>query len=183
VAANAFAATRASFINAMADVCEVASADVVKASWVHSAMTSASAARSSTPVWCRVRWRLPSKGLRALMAGPASSAPIRPWSSLRVIDAIKSGARTHGRLAREQRGSILVGTRVAVLVLAAAFKQDSDEGRDPPALDIAVAARDQGALLTVHDPIVCRGGGRPIRISGTPTRSGRPALTPMAFWT
>jgi UDPglucose 6-dehydrogenase len=53
-------------------------------------------------------------------------------------------------LATEQCGGTLAGKRVAVL--GAAFKPDSDDIRDSPALDTAEAAREAGAVVTVYDP-------------------------------
>jgi len=44
-----------------------------------------------------------------------------------------------------------------VLVLGAAFKPDSDDVRDSPALDIALLANQAGANVLVHDPIALAG--------------------------
>jgi UDPglucose 6-dehydrogenase len=53
-------------------------------------------------------------------------------------------------LTKEIAGGSLLGTRVAVL--GAAFKPDSDDTRDSPALDIAGQIQSQGASVTVYDP-------------------------------
>ena len=70
---------------------------------------------------------------------------------LREVDAINLRRRTRMvDLAREQCGGTLIGKRVAIL--GAAFKPDSDDIRDSPALDVARAAHLAGAKVTVHDP-------------------------------
>jgi UDPglucose 6-dehydrogenase len=70
---------------------------------------------------------------------------------LREVDDINLRQRSRMvDLAREQCGGTLVGKRVAVL--GAAFKPDSDDIRDSPALDVAEGVRNAGAVVTVHDP-------------------------------
>jgi UDPglucose 6-dehydrogenase len=85
------------------------------------------------------------------MARAGELGPDQALTFLREVDAI------HGRqrarmvdFAREQCGGTLRGRRLAVL--GAAFKPDSDDVRDSPALDVAVAAQHAGATVTVHDP-------------------------------
>jgi UDPglucose 6-dehydrogenase len=53
-------------------------------------------------------------------------------------------------LAREELGGSFAGTRVAVL--GAAFKPNSDDIRDSPALDVAASIQQQGAAVTLYDP-------------------------------
>jgi UDPglucose 6-dehydrogenase len=53
-------------------------------------------------------------------------------------------------LAREECGGSIVGRRIAVL--GAAFKPDSDDIRDSPALSVAAQMQLQGAQVTVTDP-------------------------------
>lgn len=53
-------------------------------------------------------------------------------------------------MTKEVVGGSLIGTNVAVL--GAAFKPDSDDIRDSPALDIAGQVQLQGASVTVYDP-------------------------------
>ena len=70
---------------------------------------------------------------------------------LREVDEINLRQRSRRvDLAREECGGTLVGKRVAVL--GAAFKPNSDDIRDSPALDVAEAARKAGAVVTVYDP-------------------------------
>jgi UDPglucose 6-dehydrogenase len=70
---------------------------------------------------------------------------------LREVDEINLRRRSRMvDLARHECGGTLIGKRVAVL--GAAFKPNSDDIRDSPALDIARAAHHAGAAVTVHDP-------------------------------
>ena len=70
---------------------------------------------------------------------------------LREVDEINLRRRSRMvDLAREQCGGTLIGKRVAVL--GAAFKPNSDDIRDSPALDVARADPPAGAHVTVHDP-------------------------------
>jgi UDPglucose 6-dehydrogenase len=149
VAANAFLATKISFINAMAEVCEAAGADVVKL---------ADAIGHDNRIGRRFLNAglgfgggcLP-KDIRAFMARAGELGADQALTFLREVDEINLRQRSRMvDLAREQCGGTLIGKRVAVL--GAAFKPDSDDIRDSPALDVAAAARKAGALVTVHDP-------------------------------
>ena len=53
-------------------------------------------------------------------------------------------------LVRKDLSDELVGKKIAVL--GAAFKPNSDDVRDSPALDIAAQIQEAGAIVTVHDP-------------------------------
>ena len=53
-------------------------------------------------------------------------------------------------VARELAGGSFAGRNVAVL--GAAFKPDTDDVRDSPALDVARTIRSEGAVVRVHDP-------------------------------
>ncbi|GAA3169650.1 hypothetical protein GCM10020255_057480 [Rhodococcus baikonurensis] len=69
---------------------------------------------------------------------------------LREVDNINMRRRTRMvELAREACGSLL-GARVAIL--GAAFKPDSDDVRDSPALNVAGQIQLQGAAVNVYDP-------------------------------
>src|SRR5664279_1704547 len=86
--------------------------------------------------------------------GPAGFAPIRRWHSSREIDSINMRRRVRMvDLAREFFGGSIVGRRIAVLGLA--FKPNSDDIRDSPALNVAVQMRLQGASVIVTDPQAC----------------------------
>ena len=75
---------------------------------------------------------------------------------LREVDSINMRRRTlmmestREESTREMVGGSLIGARVAVL--GAAFKPDSDDVRDSPALNIAGQIQLQGASVSVYDP-------------------------------
>ncbi|MFN2540213.1 MAG: UDP-glucose/GDP-mannose dehydrogenase family protein [Mycobacteriales bacterium] len=149
VAANAFLATKISFINAMAEVCEATHADVTKLSEALSYDT-------------RIGGRFLHAGLgfgggclpkdiRAFMARAGELGVDQALSFLREVDAINLRRRARMiDLAREELGGSFAGARVAVL--GAAFKPNSDDIRDSPALDVAASIQTQGAAVTLYDP-------------------------------
>ena len=149
VAANSFLATKISFINAMAEVCEAAGADVVQLA----------AAIGLDP---RIGSRFLAAGLgfgggclpkdiRAFTARAGELGAEDAVAFLREVDQINLRRRsTTVDLAREVLGGELRGHRVTVL--GASFKPDSDDVRDSPSLDVAVAMQAAGADVVVHDP-------------------------------
>ncbi|MGQ0844489.1 MAG: UDP-glucose dehydrogenase family protein [Sporichthyaceae bacterium] len=149
VAANAFLATKISFINAMAEVCEAAGADV----------TALADALGHDP---RIGRRFLNAGLgfgggclpkdiRAFMARAGELGASEALTFLREVDAINLRRRIRTvEVARELCGGSLVGKRIAVL--GAAFKPDSDDVRDSPALHVAGEIHLQGGLVSVYDP-------------------------------
>jgi len=149
VAANAFLATKISFINAMAEVCEAAGADVVQLA--DAIGHDPRIGRKFLNAGVGFGGGCLPKDIRAFMARASELGADEALSFLHEIDAINVRRRSRMvDLAREQCGGTLVGKRVAVL--GAAFKPDSDDIRDSPALDVAEAARQAGAVVTVHDP-------------------------------
>jgi UDPglucose 6-dehydrogenase len=148
-AANAFLATKISFINAMAEVCEAAGADVTVLADVLGRDTRIGAA-GLRPGLGFGGGCLP-KDIRALRhrgeelgAGPA-------LSFLRDVDSINLRCRSRTiAAARELAGGSLQDQ--AVGVLGAAFKPGSDDIRESPALAVAVAVCGLGARVTVYDP-------------------------------
>jgi UDPglucose 6-dehydrogenase len=149
VSANAFLATKISFINAMAEVCEVAHADVKKLSEALSYDT-------------RIGGRFLHAGLgfgggclpkdiRAFMARAGELGVDQALSFLREVDSINQRRRARMvDLAREAVGGSFHETRIAVL--GAAFKPNSDDIRDSPALDVASTIQNGGGTVTVYDP-------------------------------
>lgn len=149
VAANAFLATKISFINAMAEVCEATGGDIV----------TLSAALGMDP---RIGPQFLRAGLgfgggclpkdiRAFMARAGELGVDEALMFLRDIDDINIRRRQHTvDLALQAMGGDPTGRRVAVW--GAAFKPDSDDVRDSPALHVAAALRYAGATVTVHDP-------------------------------
>jgi UDPglucose 6-dehydrogenase len=148
-AANAFLSTKISFINAMAEVCEAAGADVMQLS----------NALSHDP---RIggRFLVPGLGfgggclpkdIRAFMARAGELGADQALAFLKEVDAINMRRRARMvELAREQCDGTLLGKRIAVW--GAAFKPDTDDVRDSPALNVAASILLQGAQVTVYDP-------------------------------
>jgi UDPglucose 6-dehydrogenase len=148
VSANVMLAARVSLVNVLAEVCEVAAADVGDLTTILG-LDARIGPRFLTPGVGFGGGCLP-KDTRAFVAraeelGVGSSAGL-----LREVDAInmRQRARTID-LAATLLGGV-AGRRVAVL--GAAFKADSDDVRDSPALDIAVTLQARGADVQIFDP-------------------------------
>ena len=149
VAANAFLATKISFINAMAEVCEAAGADVVLLA--DALGHDDRIGRKFLNAGVGFGGGCLPKDIRAFMARARELGADEALGFLREIDAINVRRRSRMvDLAREQCGGSLTGKRVAVL--GAAFKPDSEDIRDSPALDIAAAIHLAGAHVVVCDP-------------------------------
>jgi UDPglucose 6-dehydrogenase len=149
VAANSFLATKISFINAMAEICEAAGGDVT---------VLAKAIGYDPRIGSRFLQAgigfgggcLP-KDIRAFMARAEELGASQAVEFLKEIDAINLRARQRViELVRKDLSDDLQGKKVAIL--GAAFKPDSDDVRDSPALDIAAQIQAAGAVVTVHDP-------------------------------
>ncbi|WP_454051016.1 UDP-glucose dehydrogenase family protein [Cellulomonas sp. Marseille-Q8402] len=149
VAANSFLATKISFINAMAELCEATGADVARLA-------------DAIGYDDRIGRRFLNAGLgfgggclpkdiRAFMARAGELGVDQALSFLREVDAINMRRRVRMvDLAREVCDGSIVGRRIAVL--GAAFKPDSDDIRDSPALSVAAQMQLQGAHVVVTDP-------------------------------
>nr|WP_026415615.1 UDP-glucose/GDP-mannose dehydrogenase family protein [Actinomadura oligospora] len=149
VAANAFLATKISFINAMAEVCEAAHADVTKLSEALS-HDDRIGGKFLGPGLGFGGGCLP-KDIRAFMARAGELGADQALTFLREVDEINIRRRIRMvDLARELLGGSFIGRTVGVL--GAAFKPNSDDVRDSPALDVAASIRGQGARVTVYDP-------------------------------
>jgi UDPglucose 6-dehydrogenase len=148
-AANAFLATKISFINAMAEVCEAAGGNVR----VLSEILGADPRIGSSFLRPGLGFGggcLP-KDIRAFMARAADLEAGGALGFLREVDAINLRRRARAaNLASELAGGDLAG--VPVCVLGAAFKPGSDDVRDSPALDVAQILHGMGARVTVYDP-------------------------------
>lgn len=148
-AANSFLATKISFINAMSEVCEAAGADVT-------ALADAIGhddriGRKFLGAGIGFGGGCLPKDIRAFMARAGELGADQALTFLREVDAINMRRRSRMvEIAREQCDGSFIGKRVAVL--GAAFKPDSDDTRDSPALSVAAQVRLQGAHVTVHDP-------------------------------
>jgi UDPglucose 6-dehydrogenase len=148
-AANAFLATKISFINAMAEVSEAAGGDVAKLAEAigyddrigHKFLRAGIGFGGGC---------LP-KDIRAFMARAGELGADQALTFLREVDSINMRRRTHMvEMAREAVGGIFLGQRIAVL--GATFKPDSDDVRDSPALNVAGQIQLQGGQVTVYDP-------------------------------
>ena len=149
VAANSFLATKISFINAMAEVCEAAGGDV----------TVLAKAIGYDP---RIGNRFLQAGIgfgggclpkdiRAFMARAEELGAKQALEFLREIDQINLRARQ--RVIDVVRADLSEDlTKYKIAVLGATFKPDSDDVRDSPALDIAAQLHAAGAKVVVHDP-------------------------------
>jgi UDPglucose 6-dehydrogenase len=149
-AANSFLATKISFINAMAEVCEAAGGDVVKLAEAigHDERIGKKFLRAGVGFGGGC---LP-KDIRAFMARAGELGADQALTFLREVDSINMRRRGHMvELAREAvGGTSFLGKRVAVL--GATFKPDSDDVRDSPALNVAGQIHLQGGQVTVYDP-------------------------------
>ncbi|MFC9272470.1 UDP-glucose dehydrogenase family protein [Streptomyces zhihengii] len=149
-AANSFLATKISFINAMAEVCEAAGGDVVKLAEAigHDERIGRRFLRAGVGFGGGC---LP-KDIRAFMARAGELGADQALTFLREVDSINMRRRGHMvELAREAvGGGSFLGKRVAVL--GATFKPDSDDVRDSPALNVAGQIQLQGGQVTVYDP-------------------------------
>lgn len=149
VAANSFLATKISFINAMAELCEATGGDVT---------VLADAIGRDTRIGHRFLGAgigfgggcLP-KDIRAFMTRARELGVQDAVSFLSEVDAINQRRRDRVfALARRHLGGDVAGKRITVL--GAAFKPNSDDIRDSPALDVARRLQDAGATVTVCDP-------------------------------
>ncbi|QOD02642.1 UDP-glucose/GDP-mannose dehydrogenase family protein [Pseudarthrobacter sp. BIM B-2242] len=148
-AANSFLATKISFINAMAEVCEAAGADVTQLA--DAIGMDDRIGRKFLNAGIGFGGGCLPKDIRAFMARAGELGADQALTFLREVDAINMRRRTRVvELARDLCGGSLLGKRVTVL--GAAFKPESDDVRDSPALSIAAQLQLQGAVVTVTDP-------------------------------
>ncbi|KMO71153.1 UDP-glucose dehydrogenase family protein [Mycolicibacterium chlorophenolicum] len=148
-AANAFLATKISFINAMAELCEAAGADVSELA--DAIGYDARIGRRFLNAGIGFGGGCLPKDIRAFMARAGELGANQALTFLREVDSINMRRRTKMmETVRDIVGGSLIGTRVAVL--GAAFKPDSDDIRDSPALNIAGQIQLQGASVSVYDP-------------------------------
>jgi UDPglucose 6-dehydrogenase len=157
VAANSFLATKISFINVMAEMCEAVGADVLRLA-------------DAIGLDERIGRKFLSPGLG--FGGGCLPKDIRAFRSvagekgvdslvdlLTAVDTINLGRRDRvTALAREAVGGDLAGKRVAALGIA--FKPNSDDLRDSPALDIISRLAAEGAIVSVHDPVALSNAAR-----------------------
>ncbi|MFC1410930.1 UDP-glucose/GDP-mannose dehydrogenase family protein [Streptacidiphilus sp. N1-12] len=149
VAANSFLATKISYINAMAEVCEATGADVHDLA-AALAYDDRIGGRFLKPGLGFGGGCLP-KDIRAFAHRAEELGVGQAVAFLHEVDAINRRRRARTvDLVRELAGGSLEGVRVAAL--GAAFKPNSDDIRDAPALDVSVSLRRAGAIVRVYDP-------------------------------
>ncbi|MEU9897799.1 UDP-glucose dehydrogenase family protein [Streptomyces phaeochromogenes] len=149
-AANSFLATKISFINAMAEVCEAAGGDVVKLA--EAIGYDDRIGRKFLRAGIGFGGGCLPKDIRAFMARAGELGADQALTFLREIDSINM--RRRGQMVEMTRealgGGSFLGKRIAVL--GATFKPDSDDVRDSPALNVAGQIHLQGGQVTVYDP-------------------------------
>ncbi len=148
VSANAFLATKISFINAVSEVCEIVGADVTQLA--DAIGHDDRIGRKFLGAGLGFGGGCLPKDIRAFMARAGEVGADQALTFLREVDAINMRRRQRViDLAREELGSLL-GRRVTVL--GAAFKPNSDDVRDSPALAVAGQLSLAGAAVRVYDP-------------------------------
>jgi UDPglucose 6-dehydrogenase len=148
--ANSFLATKISFINAMAEVCEAAGGDVAKLA--EAIGYDDRIGKKFLRAGIGFGGGCLPKDIRAFMARAGELGADQALTFLREIDSVNM--RQRGRMVELARqalgGGPFLGKRVAVL--GATFKPDSDDVRDSPALNVAGQIHLQGGQVTVYDP-------------------------------
>lgn len=148
-AANAYLATKVSFINAVAGLCDASGADVAELAeamgmdpriggrYLHAGLGFGGGC-------------LP-KDIRSFrtQAAHAGATALDDW--MQLVDSVNQGQRERTvALAAELSGGSVAGR--SITVLGASFKPDTDDIRDSPALDVADRLAAAGAHVTVTDP-------------------------------
>lgn len=149
VAANSFLATKISFINAMAELCEATGGDVTELA--HAIGYDERIGNKFLRAGVGFGGGCLPKDIRAFMARAEELGVEDAVSFLRDIDAINQ--RRRDRVVTESIkafGGDIEGARITVL--GAAFKPNSDDIRDSPALEVALRLADAGAAVTISDP-------------------------------
>ena len=166
-ASNSFLATKISFVNEIARICERVGADI----------TEVSAAMGLDPriggqfLDAGMGWggSCFGKDVHALVA-TAQRYGYRP----RILEAALAVNRDQRVLVVDQllgHLKLLAGARLGVLGLA--FKPGTDDLRDSPAVEICERLVDNGAVVTAYDPMVPEAAGPPARAPGTRPARGR----------
>jgi UDPglucose 6-dehydrogenase len=154
-ASNAFLATKISFINEIATICEKLGADVQEVAY-GMGLDKRIGAAFLNPGLGYGGSCFP-KDVKALehMALVQGSHP----ALLRAVIDINRDARRWAVLhMRELLGGKLLDRRIGVLGLA--FKPNTDDIRESPALDIIRMFQNEGALVTAYDPVAMTNAGR-----------------------
>lgn len=149
VSANAFLATKISFINAVSEICEITGGDVT--ALADAIGLDDRIGRKFLGAGLGFGGGCLPKDIRAFMARAGELGADQALTFLREVDAINMRRRDRMvALTRELAGGNLLGHRVSVL--GAAFKPNSDDVRDSPALSVAGSLSLAGADVRVYDP-------------------------------
>lgn len=149
VSANAFLATKVSFINAIAAVCEAAGADVTVLA--DALGHDVRIGRQFLDAGLGFGGGCLPKDIRALMHRARELGAMRAASLLQEVDEINMAQRTRVvQMALDACGGSVLNHRIGVL--GAAFKPQTDDVRDSPALSVAAALHLRGGQVTVYDP-------------------------------
>lgn len=149
ISANAFLATKISFINSMAEIAEVAGADVT--ALADAIGHDARIGRKFLNAGLGFGGGCLPKDIRAFQARANELGVGESLAFLADVDATNLRRRAHVvDLAQKLLGGAVGGKRIAVLGLA--FKPNSDDVRDSPALDIAARLHELGASVVAYDP-------------------------------
>ncbi|HEY0534243.1 MAG TPA: UDP-glucose/GDP-mannose dehydrogenase family protein [Actinoplanes sp.] len=149
VAANSFLATKISYINAMAEICEATGADVHDLAEAL-AYDERIGGKFLRPGLGFGGGCLP-KDIRAFAHRAEELGVGQAVGFLREIDGINNRRRARTvDLVVELCGGDVAGKRIAAL--GAAFKPNSDDIRDAPGLDVAATLARMGADVVVYDP-------------------------------
>jgi UDPglucose 6-dehydrogenase len=148
-AANSFLATKISFINAMAELCEASGADVTQLA--DAIGMDDRIGRKFLNAGLGFGGGCLPKDIRAFMARAGELGADQAVAFLKEIDSINMRRRVRMvDIARDALGGSFIGKKITVL--GAAFKPDSDDVRDSPALAVARLIATQGGVVTVTDP-------------------------------
>ena len=146
-AANAFLATKVTFINEIAELCEKVGADVqevargigldnrIGAKFLHAGPGFGGSC-------------FPKDALALIKTGQDHEAPLRIVETIMAVNDQRK--RAMGRKVAAALGGNLRGKTVAVLGLT--FKPNTDDMREAPAIALITALRDMGAAVRAYDP-------------------------------
>lgn len=149
VSANAFLATKISFINAVSEVCEASGGDVTQLA--DAIGYDERIGRKFLGAGLGFGGGCLPKDIRAFMARAGELGADDALTFLREVDAINMRRRDRVlQLTRQLAGGNVMGKRVTVL--GAAFKPNSDDVRDSPALSVAGQLSLAGADVSIYDP-------------------------------
>jgi UDPglucose 6-dehydrogenase len=149
VAANSFLATKISFINAMAQLCQAAGGDVTLLADAIGYDTRIG--REFLNAGLGFGGGCLPKDIAALAVRAEELGVTVLTDFIRAVEAINAGQRVElAELAVDQAGGDVRGKRIAVL--GAAFKPGTDDTRNSPALTVADHLHARGADVRIYDP-------------------------------